>query len=889
MARAAAGTGRSARPSAKAEAKSASGLERYWAKRDFAKTPEPHGAPGKASKQPAFVIQKHHASQLHYDFRLEVDGVMKSWAVPKGPSYDPSVKRMAVQVEDHPISYNTFEGTIPKGQYGAGSVIIWDRGSWEPQGDPRKGLAAGKLAFRMNGAKMHGLWELVRMRKPDRERQQPWLLFKKHDEFERTADDYDVVSALPDSVVSKPVEAARPAATRAATRTGTRAATPPGVRKALPESLSPQLATLATGVPATGEWIYEIKLDGYRVMTRIAGAGPALLTRGGHDWSSKMPALVAQIKALGIKSGWLDGEIVVMGDDGVPHFNALQNALDSSRTNSILYFLFDVPFLDGRDLRQLPLRERRAILKALLDGKGGGQLRFSDDFKADAASVLQTACRMKLEGVIAKRADAPYVSRRTETWLKLKCNQRQEFVIVGFTDRKGEPKAAAIGSLLLGYHDAKGKLVFAGSVGTGWNSRDAAAIKARLLKIEVEKSPFDADEPRRARGSRRAGGAVRWVKPSAVAEVSFTEWTPDGRLRHPSFEGLRADKPANAITRERAVTPATTVAKKAVPAAKKAAPAAKKAAPAAKNAGPSVVGSIKVTHPERVIDSSSGLTKLDLVRYYESVAQWMAPHLKGRACALLRGPSGIEGQLFFQKHLDRLRIAQVKELDRALWPEHDPLLEVPNATAIVAAAQMNVIEFHTWNSQVKNFDKPDRIVFDLDPGEGVDWKRVQEGAALTRSLLQQLDLEAWLKTSGGKGLHLVVPIAPRQGWPVVRALAQAVVEQLAHVIPDRFVAKSGPANRVGKIFVDYLRNTNGATTAAAYSARARPGLGVSMPVDWEQLAELTSGAHWTIKTAPGYLSSHAADPWKGYWAARQPVSKAMKALGVPAAPPAAAR
>jgi len=866
MARAAAGTGRGARPSAKAEAKSAGSLERYWAKRDFAKTPEPRGAPGKASRQPVFVIQKHHASQLHYDFRLEVDGVMKSWAVPKGPSYDPGVKRMAVQVEDHPISYNRFEGTIPKGQYGAGSVIIWDRGTWEPLGDPREGLAAGKLAFRMKGEKMHGLWELVRMRKPERERQQPWLLFKKHDEFERAADEYDVLSALPDSVVSKPVEAARHAATKGATKGATRAATPRGVRKALPASLSPQLATLATGVPATGEWIYEVKLDGYRVMTRIAGAKPALLTRGGHDWSSKMPGLVADIKALGIKSGWLDGEIVVMGDDGVAHFNALQNALDSSRTSSILYFLFDVPFLDGRDLRHLPLRERRATLKALLDSKGRGQLRFSDDFKADAASVLQSACRMKLEGVIAKRADAPYVSRRTETWLKLKCNQRQEFVIVGFTDRKGDPASAAIGSLLLGYHDAKGKLAFAGSVGTGWSSRDAVDIKTRLLKIEVAKSPLDAGTPKNGRGSRRPGVAARWVKPSAVAEVSFTEWTPDGRLRHPSFEGLRADKPASAITRERAVTPA--------------APVAKKAAAAARKTSPGAVGSIKVTHPERVIDSSTGITKLDLVRYYESVAPWMVPHLKGRACALLRGPSGIEGQLFFQKHLDRVRIAQVKELDRALWPEHEPLLEVPNATAIVAAAQMNVIEFHTWNSQVKNFDKPDRIVFDLDPGEGTDWKRVQEGAALTRSLLQQLELEAWLKTSGGKGLHLVVPIAPRHGWPTVRAVAQAVVEQLARVIPDRFVAKSGPANRVGKIFVDYLRNTNGATTAAAFSARARPGLGVSMPIDWAQLPELESGAHWTIRTAPGYLSSHAADPWKDYWTTRQPLSKAMKTLGV---------
>ncbi|HKW84316.1 MAG TPA: non-homologous end-joining DNA ligase, partial [Burkholderiaceae bacterium] len=358
------------------------------------------------------------------------------------------------------------------------------------------------------------------------------------------------------------------------------------------------------------------------------------------------------------------------------------------------------------------------------------------------------------------------------------------------------------------------------------------ALPERLSpQLEVEKPPFDAGALKKGRGSRRAG--------------------------------------------ERTGTPAATAP------GKRPASAAKKVASAASKASPSTVGSIKVTHPERVIDSSTGTTKLDLVRYYESVAPWMVPHLLGRACALLRGPSGIDGQLFFQKHLDRLRIAQVQELSRALWPEHEPLLEVPNATAIVAAAQMNVIEFHTWNSQVKNFDKPDRIVFDLDPGEGVDWKRVQEGAALTRSLLQQLGLEAWLKTSGGKGLHLVVPIAPRHGWATVRALAQAVVEQLARVIPDRFVAKSGPANRVGKIFVDYLRNTHGATTAAACSARARPGLGVSMPVDWEQLPELRSGAHWTIANAPQHLSRRANDPWQDYWASRQSISKAMKTLGVP--------
>jgi bifunctional non-homologous end joining protein LigD len=606
-----------------------------------------------------------------------------------------------------------------------------------------------------------------------------------------------------------------------------------------------------------------------------------------------MPGLVAQLKALGIESAWLDGEIVVMGEDGVPHFNKLQNAFDSSRTENIQYFLFDVPFLEGHDLRQLPLRERRAVLKALLDAKldpkGRGQLRFSDDFKGDAASVLRSACRMKLEGVIAKRADAPYVSRRSETWLKLKCSQRQEFVIGGFTDRKGDPDSPAIGSLLLGVHDGEGRLVFAGSVGTGWSSALAADLKRQLLKVEAKQSPFDAgDAARKGRRSRRTGALERWVGPTLVAEVSFSEWTPDGQLRHPSFEGLRADKPAKAITRERAVTPAGAqavkktgaAAKKTDAAVKRTGAAAKKTGAAAKKTSPSAVGSTRVTHPERVIDASTGLTKLDLVRYYESIADWMVPYLKGRACSLLRGPSGIEGQLFFQKHLDRLRIPGVKELDPALFPGHDALLEVPSAEALVAAAQMNVIEFHTWNSQVRNIDKPDRVVFDLDPGEGVGWQRVQEGAALTRSLLQQLGLESWLKTSGGKGLHVVVPIAPRHDGATVRALAQAVVEQLARVIPDRFVAKSGPSNRVGKIFVDYLRNTQGATTAAAYSARARPGLGVSMPLEWDQLSELKSGAQWTIANAREHVSLRAQDPWKDYATSRQSIAAALKTLRV---------
>ena len=617
-------------------------------------------------------------------------------------------------------------------------------------------------------------------------------------------------------------------------------------------------------MPSQGEWIYEVKFDGYRLMARIADGRPALFTRGGHDWSARMPGLVAQLAALGLQSAWLDGEIVAMGREGVPRFNALQKAFDSHRTGAIQYFLFDAPFLDGQDLRRWPLRERRARLKAVLDAaQGTDALRFSAGFEGELATVLQSACSLKLEGVIAKRADAPYESRRTDTWLKLKCRQRQEFVIGGFTDRKGSA-GAEIGSLLLGVHDAQGRLVPVGGVGTGGYD-DMEALRTRLHKIEIKDSPFDAAAPgtsdmhgMKGRWTRGPAAAVHWVQPTLVAEVGFAEWTPDHQIRHASFEGLRSDKPARSVVREEPAAPA---------------PAASKHRSGARTMP-------QVTHPERVIDPSTGLTKLDLVRYYESVAPWMVPHLKGRPCGLLRGPAGLEGPLFFQRHLDKLHIQGVKELDPSLWPGHAPLLDIPSAPALVAAAQMNVMEFHTWNARAGTIEKPDRLVFDLDPGEGLAWQQVREGAELTRALLQQLGLQCWLKTSGGKGLHVVVPLAARHTWPTVLGFSKAVVEHLAQVIPDRFVAKPGPAHRVGKIFVDYLRNHRGATTVAAYSARARPGLGVSMPVAWDDLHGLASGAHWTIADARDHLSFRKADPWEGYRACKQTLARALRTLGV---------
>ncbi|MGZ8259682.1 MAG: DNA ligase D [Caldimonas sp.] len=839
-------------------------LARYRRKRDFSVTGEPRGGAAGAGSRAAgerlsFVVQKHWASRLHYDFRLELDGVLLSWAVPKGPSFDPSKMQMAIHVEDHPLAYGDFEGTIPPRQYGAGTVLVWDRGTWEPEGDPREGMAKGKLVFRLHGEKLAGLWELVRIAKPG-DKQDPWMLFKKKDAWARPLAEYDVIAALPDSVVAHPLGPVEEREPRGAvTRAGASAADAASdlakaLPAALPARLEPQLATLVSAPPA-GDWMVETKFDGYRLMARIDGGKAKLVTRGGHDWTGKMKSLAAAVEALGIASAWLDGEIVVMGESGLPEFNALQNAIDNAASESIEYFVFDLPFHDGKDLRKVPLRSRRALLASLLEKTGSDRVRLSQAFPATPAQMLEAARQMRLEGIIVKRPDAPYVSQRTETWLKLKCALRQEFVVCGFTDRNGA--RGEVGSLFLGTWE-DGALVYAGNVGTGWDARTAAGLHARLVAIETKTPTLDAEAIAPGRWSRRAAGAERWVRPELVAEVSFREWTPDGHVRHAVFVGLRPDKPAREVTRE--VAQAGAGGQATTPAAS------------------TTTTSIKVTHPERVIDPSTGITKVTLVRYYESVAERMLPHLKDRPVSLVRAPEGIAGELFFQKHPET-RMPGLRELDPKLWPGHSKLLAVDTPDALASAAQMNTIEFHTWNSTASKIDAPDRIVFDLDPGAGVGWPQVQEAALLTRAMLDELGLASWLKTSGGKGLHVVVPIAPKLGYDAVKDFSAAVVTHLAKTIPERFVAKSGGSNRIGRIFLDYLRNGHGQTTAAAFSARSRPGLGVSMPVAWEQLMALKSAAQWTVLTAREYLSFEQHDPWAGYWTTRQGVAPAMKKLG----------
>ncbi len=841
-------------------------LAPYRRKRDFKKTPEPHQV-GRASRGGhAFVVQKHHARQLHYDFRLELDGTLKSWAVPKGPCLDPSVKRMAVHVEDHPVSYADFEGTIPPQQYGAGTVIVWDRGEWEPEGDAARGLADGKLKFELRGDKLRGRWTLVRMRGKG-EKQEPWLLIKEQDGEARPLADYDIVEAEPDSVLSgsdvdhppavtygRKAEAAaesESAPKPAPDRAPRKAAAPKRRQAALPERLEPELATLVSAPPAVpDDWLYELKFDGYRLLARIEGDQVRCITRNGNDWTSKLPVLAKALAKLPTRSAWIDGEIVVAGKNGAPDFQALQNAFDRHATADIVYWLFDALFLDGEDLRALPVEERRARLAQLLGKKPPAGLRLSEAFEAPPRELLASSAELGFEGIIAKRKGSTYVSRRSPDWIKLKNQRRQEFVVGGYTAPQGS--RTGFGSLLLGVYDEKGQLQYCGNVGTGFDAGRLTDIKARLDRLASDACPFD---------KRPAGVKAHWVKPKLVAEVAFGEWTRDGRVRQAVFQGLRSDKPASQIRRELAQAPAAN-------------PTDPKASPSMK--------ALKITNAERVIDKTSGVTKGELIAFYDQVGELMVPHLKGRPVALVRAPEGVGGELFFQKHANKNEMPGVKLLDPALDPDHDPLLQIDSVQGLLSAAQMNVLELHTWNATSNAIDRPDRITLDLDPGEGVEWATMQEATLLVRTLLDELALPAFLKTSGGKGMHVMVPIRRHYGWDAVKGFAQALVIHLAQTIPERFVAKSGPRNRVGKIFVDYLRNGFGATTVSAWSVRSRPGLGVSVPVEWEELPMLQSAAHWTVRTI-GERLSVGNKPWTAMEKSRKGLAAAMKTLGY--APP----
>lgn len=815
-------------------------LSDYNRKRDFGITAEPAGsAPAGKRKASAlsFVIQKHDARNLHYDFRLELDGVLLSWAVPKGPSLDPSQKRLAVHVEDHPLGYGSFEGNIPAGQYGAGDVIVWDRGVWQPHDDPHKAYAAGKLKFTLVGEKLSGDWTLVRTRLKGSGDKQQWLLIKEKDAQARPADDYDIVQAQPNSVLSNASVGKPNAKAKAKPKPKPK---PQKTVATLPEQFAPQLATLVDRAPE-GDWHYEIKFDGYRMLARIRDGEVRLFTRNGHDWTERLPRQAKALQALKLKDSWLDGEVVSLNGDGLPDFQALQNAFDIGRSLDIVYYLFDAPFLNGQDQRQAPVEERRAALKAALAGSRSKLLRFSEAFTAHHRDIFESACDLALEGVIGKRLGSPYVSSRSADWIKLKCRLRQEFVIVGYTRPQGS--RSGFGALLLAVNDDSG-LVYAGRVGTGFDQASLKSIYAQLTPLECSTSPLE-----KPLTSAQARG-VHWVQPTLVGEVQFAEWTREGVVRQAAFVGMRTDKPAAQIIHEQPRTA------KSMKTAKK----------------PS--GNVNITHPDRVIDKQTGTQKQQLAEFYDSISQWILPFLRHRPVSLLRAPEGIEGEQFFQKHSERLAIPNIKQLDQALDPGHARLMEIDSAAALIGAVQMGTVEFHTWGGTTDKIETPDLFVLDLDPDPALPWKAMLEAAQLTLSVLDELGLQAFVKTSGGKGLHLVVPLARRDNWDTVKAFAKAIAQFMTAQLPERFTATSGPKNRVGKIFIDYLRNARGASTVAAYSVRARPGLPVSVPVSREELKGLRGAQQWTVANVHERLKALKVDPWDGY-ANRQKISKKM--------------
>ncbi|VVO94247.1 DNA ligase D [Pseudomonas fluorescens] len=847
-------------------------LDDYNRMRDFSATSEPA-----ASKRPAkknakdhalqFCIQKHDASRLHYDFRLELDGALKSWAVPKGPSLDPKVKRLAVHVEDHPLDYATFEGNIPEGHYGAGDVIVWDRGVWIPQEDPAKAYAKGKLKFELQGEKLGGLWNLVRTHMPGKQEQ--WFLIKHQDSAAKPESDYDVVAAEPDSVLSDRTLIAKPAKTAAnpkpvkkPAKAAAKAPSAPltGAHKAkLPDQLKPELATLVEKAPQ-GQWSYEIKFDGYRIMARIDHDEVKLFTRNGHDWTHKLPRQAQALAALNLESAWLDGEMVVADEHGVPDFQALQNAFDAGASANILYYLFDLPYLNGVDLREVPVEERRVALSTVLKLNQDPLLRFSDSFDEAPEALLNSACQMQMEGLIGKRLGSPYVSRRSSDWIKLKCKHRQEFVVVGYTDPKGSRNA--FGALLLGLHDRdSGELRYAGKVGTGFNETTLKRIYEQMKPLKVKKSAV-VNPPT---GFEAKG--VHWLKPVLLAEVAFAEMTKEGSVRHAVFHGLRDDKPADNITEEQPKVVKT-------PEKKTSAAAKKKTDPPAPSQIGLGEGKVRITHPDRIIDASSGTTKMQLAEYYARVAEWILPELKDRPVALVRAPDGIAGELFFQKNAERLAIPGITTLDKELTGQ--PVMIINNAEALIGAVQMSTVELHTWNATADNLDRPDRFVLDLDPDPALPWKSMVEATQLTLSVLDELGLKAFLKTSGGKGIHLVVPLTRKLGWDEVKDFSHAIVSHMAKLLPERFSAVSGPKNRVGRIFIDYLRNGLGATTICAYAARTREGLPVSVPVFREEVAELKGGNQWNVHTVHERLAEVGDEPWADLKKTRQTITAEMR-------------
>ena len=873
-------------------------LAPYRAKRDFSLTEEPSGkAAVAAGKALRFVVQRHDATRLHYDFRLELDGTFKSWAVTKGPSLDPTVKRLAVEVEDHPLDYGDFEGTIPEGQYGGGTVQLWDRGYWLPEGDPHEGLKRGDLKFVLEGERLHGSWVLVRM-KWDRKggKRTNWLLIKHRDQAAHEGDEDALLKdeksvasgrtlkeiALGKGRAPTPFMTGKKRAAGAVWESnkeggGEKATISPSKAKtrkvaAMPGFVEPQLAKLVERAPSEAGWAHEVKFDGYRLQLRVEDGKATLRTRKGLDWTEKFSAIAKQ--AAGLPDCMIDGEAVALDHHGAPDFAALQAALSEGNSESLIFFAFDLLFADGEDLRALPLRERKTRLEALLDGLKGKHpaLRFVEHFETAGDAVLQSACRMHLEGIVSKQLDAPYRSGRVGNWVKTKCRAGQEVVIGGWT-----MTGKKLRSLLAGVHRGQ-KLVYVGRVGTGFGEETARKLLPQLREVESKTSPFAAG------ASPPKESNMHWATPDLVAEIEFAGFTGAGNVRQAAFKGLRADKPADEVEAEKPVK--ATEAKIAKPVPKAAAKPATAKRPegtakpsSARASGPAVVMGVSISHPDKALwpDEKPPVTKLELAQYYEEIGDWLIEHIKGRPCSLVRTPDGILGQTFFQRHAmpgSSHLLEQVK-----VRGDKKPYLQIDKVEGLAATAQIGATELHPWNCQPGKPELPGRLVFDLDPSPELGFAEVIKGALAVAERLEALGLKTFCKTTGGKGLHVVVPLTsdPKSpDWDTAKMFAKEICRRLADAEPERYVLNMAKKERGGRIFLDYLRNDRTSTAVAPLSPRARPGATVSMPLHWPQVKAGLDPKKYTVRTAPALLRK--GKPWADYAKSAKPLRAAIERL-----------
>lgn len=831
-------------------------LAEYRRKRDFRTTLEPTGADKAADQGCLYVMHKHAASHDHFDLRLQHGGVLKSWALPKGASLEPGQKRLAVEVEDHPLEYGGFEGIIPKGQYGGGTVMLWDAGSWSVTGKHD----ADQIDFELHGRKLAGRWTLVRTKgcgKGDKVNRS-WLMIKRSDKPARKLqpDDHSVASgrtmdeiaADKSSVwISKEAIAQRPAVPDASTLTRARAAD-------LPATIGPQLATLVDKAPTGGDWLHEIKLDGYRIIARLDGGEVRLHTRNGKDWTARFPKITQSLSSFPVHSALIDGEVTALNEHGAPSFRKLQESLSAGVTEHLRYYCFDLPYLEGHDLTASPLVERKQALLGVLEAAGvrdEDRVRYCEHIEGKGQAFYEQACGLGLEGIISKRANAPYRSRREKTWLKVKCTHHQEFVVGGFTRPGGSRKGFR--SLLLGAFDDS-TLRYMGRVGTGFSAQQLEDLHRQCNALTVPEKPFADAVP-----DIRPG--VTWVEPRLVIEVEYTERTRDGRLRHPIFRGVRDDREPEEITVDKAMPQRISSAGK-----------------SEHEAGQVVVAGVRISNPDRILYPEQGVAKVDLARYYVDIADWVLPHIQRRPLSLLRCPEGRESECFFQKHPSA---SLTKGLPRIPITEKDgsrDYIYVETVAHLVTLVQAGTLELHPWGCHIEDIEHPDIMVFDLDPGPDVSWKHLIDATRDLRDRLDSLGLTSFLRTTGGKGLHVVVPLKPRADWDEVKAFAKAVADRHAGDDPERLTSNMSKAKRQGRIFVDYLRNGRGATAIASYSARARPGAPVAVPVRWDELDASLSPDRYNVRNLQRRLRALERDPWEGFDEARAPLTAKMREL-----------